>query len=135
MSDNFDIKDFTTQAAKTIRAKDVGSGVLVPHHYIENVGDGDYEAVAASATDQVLGATGAIGDILLGVLIVPVTTSPGTVSIKDGAGTAMTIFTGGADSVSNLVPFFVPINAVASGAGWSVTTGTNVSVIATGSFT
>lgn len=135
MSDNFDIKDFTTQAAKTIRAKDVGSGVLVPHHYIENVGDGDYETVAASATDQILGATGAIGDILLGLLIIPANTSPGAISIKDGAGSSISIFMGGASSITTLHPFFVPLNMVATGAGWSVTTGTNVSVIATGSFT
>lgn len=134
MADNFDIKDFTAGTAKTIRATD-HSGVLVPHHYIENVGDGDYETIAASQTDQAMGATGAAGDILLGLLIVPATTSPGAVSIKDGSGSSITIFTGGTAAVSNLVPFFVPINAVSGSGAWKVTTGANVSVVATGSFT
>jgi hypothetical protein len=58
----------------------------------------EYETVAASQTDQVIGPTGATGDYLAGVLIVPATTSPGAVSIKDGAGSAIPIFTGGATS-------------------------------------
>lgn len=99
--------------------------------------DDDYETVAASQTDQVLGATGATGDKLTGVLITPATTSPGAVSIKDGAGSAITIFVGGASSVSNLVPFFVPLgNGIVSLAGaWKVTTGANVTVIGVGKFT
>src|SRR5215217_2406319 len=70
---------------------------------LTDISAGEYETVAASATDQALGATGATGDYLSGVLVVPATTSPGAVSIKDGAGSAITVFTGGASSVSNLV--------------------------------
>ena len=95
----------------------------------------EYETVAASATDQALGATGATGDYLSGVLIVPATTSPGAVSIKDGAGSAITIFTGGATSVSNLVPFFVPLGIKSTGGAWKVTTGSAVSAIGVGNFT
>ncbi len=98
-------------------------------------GSGDYETVAASQTAQVLGPTGATGDFLAGLLIVPATTSPGAVSIKDGSGSAITVFAGGASSVSNLVPFFVYIGANSTAGAWSVTTGTNVSVIGVGSFT
>lgn len=97
-----------------------------------------YETVAASQTDQILGASGAVGDFLAGLLIVPATTSPGAVSIKDGNGSSITVFTGGASSVTNLVPFFVPIGAKCVNAttpGWKVTTSTNVSVIGTGNFT
>jgi hypothetical protein len=99
---------------------------------------GEYEAVAASQTDQILGATGAVGDYLSGILIVPATTSPGAVSVKDGNGSAITIFTGGATSVSNLVPFFVPYPAKTVNAttpGWKVTTGANVSAVGFGNFT
>mgnify|MGYP003559097524 CR=1 FL=1 len=96
---------------------------------------GDYETVAASQTDQIMGATGAVGDYLMGVLIVPATTSPGAVQIKDGSGSAITIFTGGANSVSNLVPFMVPLGTYARSAGWKITTGANVSAIGIGSFT
>lgn len=94
-----------------------------------------HETVAASQTDQMLGATGAAGDILDGLLIVPATTSPGAVSIEYGA-TNIIIFAGGASSVSNLIPFWAELGGIASvGGGWEVTTGANVSVIAVGRFT
>lgn len=93
-----------------------------------------YEAVAASATDQVMGGVGAIGDGLEGLLISPATTSPGAVSVKDGGGSAITIFTGGASSVTDLKPFFVPLGARSAAGPWKVTTGANVSVVAVGNF-
>lgn len=95
----------------------------------------DYETIAASQTDQTLGSTGAAGDYLLGILIVPGTTSPGAVTIADGTGSDITIFTGGASSVSNLVPFMVPIGAESTSGAWTVTTGANVTAIAVGRFT
>lgn len=95
----------------------------------------EWETVAASSTDQVLGPTGAIGDYLASLLIVPATTSPGAVSIKDGSGTAIPVFTGGASSVSNLVPFPAPLGIKSVAGAWKVTTGANVFVIASGNFT
>lgn len=103
--------------------------------HINNALVGDYETIAASQTDQALGTTGGVGDYLIGMLIVPATTSPGAVQIKDGGGSAITVFAGGSSSVSNLVPFFVPLGARSYSGGWSVTTGANVSVIAVGNFT
>ncbi len=100
---------------------------------LTDIGSGDYETVAASQTGQVLGASGAAGDYLAGVLIVPATTSPGAVSIKDGSGSAITIFTGGATSVSNLVPFFVPLG-IKCATNWNMTTGGSVSAIGVGNF-
>lgn len=94
-----------------------------------------YETVAASQTDQALGATGEAGDYLSHLLIVPASTSPGAVSIKDGAGSAITVFAGGASSVSSLVPFTVTIMAKAQAGAWKVTTGASVSAIAFGDFT
>ena len=100
------------------------------------VGAGDNEPVAASQTDQVLGPTGAAGDRLNGILIVPATTSPGAVSVKDGGGSAITVFTGGASSVSDLKSFYVYYGDARSSSGaWKVTTGANVSVVAFGDFT
>jgi hypothetical protein len=93
----------------------------------------DYETVAASATDQVMGASGAAGDYLSHVLITPATTSPGNVIIKDGSTTIFT-FTGGASSVTTLIPFAVPLGLTAV-TSWKITTGTNVSAIAVGDFT
>lgn len=101
---------------------------------ISNVNGREYETVAASATAQVLGATGATGDDIDGLLVIPATTSPGNVLLLDGA-TSITVFAGGASSVSNLVPFFIPLGMRSVSGAWKVTTGANVSVIGIGNFT
>lgn len=101
----------------------------------EALANGEYETVAASQTDQAMGATGATGDFLYSVLIIPATTSPGAVQIKDGSGSAITIFTGGATSVADLKPFSVPIGAKSLSGAWKLTTGANVSAIGFGDFT
>lgn len=94
----------------------------------------EYETVAASQTAQVLGATGATGDYISGVLVVPATTSPGNVLLLDNA-TSITVFAGGASSVSNLVPFFIPLGMFSVSGAWKLTTGANVSCIGIGNFT
>jgi hypothetical protein len=96
----------------------------------------DYETVAASQTAQVLGGAGSTsgGDYLAGLLVIPATTSPGAIAILDGA-TSITVFTGGATSVSSLVPFLVPLGIFSVGGPWKITTGAAVSVIAIGEFT
>lgn len=92
----------------------------------------EYEAVAASATDQVLGATGAAGDYLSHIIIQPATTAAGTVTVKDGA-TVIFTFTSG--TLADLKPIVVPIKAKSVSGSWKVTTGLNVSVLAVGDFT
>lgn len=92
-----------------------------------------YETVAASRTAQVLGASGATGDYLARIVIVPATTSPGNVVILDNA-TSITIFTGGASSVADLKPIVVELGAVSQSGAWKVTTGANVSAIGIGLF-
>lgn len=91
-----------------------------------------YEAVAASQTDQVMGATGAIGDVLAGFWLIPGTTSPGAVTVKDGA---TVILPYPAITLTDLTPKFIPLGYRATGAGWKITTGPNVSVVAFGRFT
>ncbi len=95
---------------------------------------GEYETVAASQTAQALGATGAAGDYISGILVIPATTSPGNVLLLDNA-TSITVFVGGASSVSNLVPFFIPLGMISVSGAWKLTTGTNVSCIGIGNFT
>lgn len=96
----------------------------------------DYETVAASQPDQVMGATGASGDYLAGVLIVPGTTAAGAVSIKDGGGSAITLFPGGGTTaLTTLIPFFVPLGIKSVSGAWKVTTGANVTAIGIGQFT
>ena len=94
-----------------------------------------YETVAASQTAQALGATGRAGDLLHGLLIVPANTSPGAVAIKDGADAAITVFTGGATSVDDLTPIWLPLDLKSRTGAWQVTTGVDVSVIGVGDFT
>lgn len=94
----------------------------------------EYEAVAASATNQNLGATGASGDYLSHVTVYPATTTPGSVVIKDG-GTTIATFPGGSGSVSNLVPFTMVVGAKSVSGAWNITTTTNVSCVAVGDFT
>jgi hypothetical protein len=100
---------------------------------LTNFGAGEYETVAAGQTAQTLGATGATGDFISGILVVPATTSPGNVLLLDNA-TSITVFTGGASSVSNLVPFFIPLGMISVSGAWKITTGSNVSCIGIGNF-
>ncbi len=94
---------------------------------------GQYETVAASQTTQALGATGAVGDFLAGLLIVPATTGAGTVAIKDGSNSAINVFVTG--TLADLKPHWIPLGIYSVQGAWQVTTGANVSVIAVGRFT
>lgn len=95
---------------------------------------GDYETVAASQTAQVMGGSGAVGDYLAGVLIIPATTAAGAVSILDGS-TSISIFAGGGTTaLTTLIPFFVPLGMVSASGPWKITTGANVSAIGIGNF-
>jgi hypothetical protein len=96
---------------------------------------GEYETVAASQTDQVMGSTGAVGDYLEAVLIVPANLNPAAVSIKDGSGSAITIFTGGTGSITDLASIYVPLGIKSTGVGWKITTGASVAAIGIGNFT
>jgi hypothetical protein len=96
---------------------------------------GEYETVAASATDQVMGAVGGAGDYLSGVLIIPAAAGCGAVSVKDGAGSGITIFAGGGTTaLPTLAPIFVPLGIYSKDGAWKVTTGANVSAIGIGKF-
>ena len=94
-----------------------------------------YKPCPASATTT-LGATGATGDYLDGVLIVPSIAAPGAVQIQDGAGTAMTVFAGGATvALPTLAPFYIPIGAVSAAGAWKVITLAGCTAIGIGNFT
>lgn len=94
----------------------------------------NYQACAASATTA-CGAAGAVGDVLNSVLVVPGTTSPGDVQIKDGSGRAITVFAGGSTSETTLTPFTIDLKNIKSVAGgWSIVTGANVTAVAVGQF-
>ena len=105
-----------------------------PRTPIRVVGDGEYETVAASQTAQVIGATGAIGDFISGVLVIPASVSPGAVTLLDNA-TSITLFAGGADSLLTLHPFFIPLGMKSVSGAWKLTTGASLSCIVIGNFT
>lgn len=91
-----------------------------------------YETVAASQTDQALGATGGAGDYLEGLLCVVATAATSTVDIQDGAGTAINVLP--ANVGEGIGTYYLPIKATSVAGAWSVTTGAGVSVVATGRF-
>jgi hypothetical protein len=91
----------------------------------------DYETVAAGVTGQVLGLLGARGDFVERLIIVPATTSPGVVTLIDGS-TSIPIMVAGTTTIA---PIVVELNIISQTGVWSITTGTNVSVIAIGNFT
>jgi len=96
---------------------------------------GYYVAVAASQTDSVIqSSTGATGDYLKGVLVVPATTAPGVVTIKDNATALVSYPGGGTTALLTLTPFFIPVDAFSRSGAWKITTGANVSVLAIGKF-
>ena len=96
----------------------------------------DYETVAASQTDQVLGAQGRVGDIVTRLICTVATAATAAVDLQDGDGTAKSILPnspGGGVGV-----YVVEIGARCVNAttpGWKVTTGAGVSVLAVGRFT
>ena len=118
-------------ALVTALGSPVQAGATVPVR-VAAVG---YATVAASASAQVLGTTGAIGDYLAELLVVPTSTSPGAISVQDGTGTTLSVFVGGSSSISNLVPFTIPLGIASKIGAWKVTTGSGLAVVATGTFT
>lgn len=94
----------------------------------------DYETVAASQTDQVLGPTGKAGDILQLLVITVNTAATSAVSIKDGAGGAAIPIVP-ANTPIGVYSIWIGARAVtqASG-GWRVTTAAGVTVMAVGKF-
>ena len=117
---------------------DVASGKALPVQIRSSGGSdllaGEYETVAASTGPQTLGATGATGDFIAGILVIPANVNPGNVILLDNA-TSITVFTGGTASVSNLVPFFIPLGMISVSGAWKITTGADVHCIGIGNFT
>lgn len=93
----------------------------------------EYETVAASQSDQVLGATGAAGDYLSHLVIVVATAATAAVSIKDGSGSAISVFPNSPGG--GIGTYTVPLGLTSTSGAWKVTTGAGASVIAVGNFT
>lgn len=89
-----------------------------------------YETVAASQTDQVLGVAGAAGDLLDRLIITVATSASGTVDLQDGDGTAFAITAAN----TPIGVYIVEIGARSRVGAWSVTTGAGATVMAVGQF-
>jgi hypothetical protein len=100
-----------------------------------NFAKGQYETVAASQTAQVIGATGATGDFIAGLLVIPATVGCGAVTLLDNATSISVFVGGGTTALPSCIPFFIPLGMQSVSGAWKVTTGANVSVIAIGNFT
>ncbi len=90
----------------------------------------EYETVAASQTDQIFGTTGAAGDLVNAVKCVTSAASAGAVTIKDGTGSAITLFN--AQLAANDALNKDNLNWVSTDGGWKLTTGTNTTCIISG---
>lgn len=96
----------------------------------------DYKAIAASQTKAALGPKSTLaGDIIHYLTIIPSSTSPGAVTIYDGSSdTGTVVFAGGATSASDLKSFTLQLEIRSKNAGWLISTGAAVSVLAAGRF-
>ena len=89
-----------------------------------------YEHVAASATNHVLGSTGAIGDYLHRLIITVGTSSTSTVNLIDGAFSHALV-----KANTPIGVYSLEINTFSQTGAWKVTTGAGAELIAIGNFT
>ena len=105
------------------------SGVANPYRY-------QYEHVAASASAQVLGTNGAIGDYIHRLVITVATAATSLVQVVDGTGTGILTHTILPNNVGQGVGVYnVELNAVSQNGAWKITTGAGAEVMAIGIFT
>ena len=98
------------------------SGVENPYRY-------QYETVAASATAQPLGTTGAKGDYLHRIIVTVTTAASSTLSILDSTTTVFTMA-----ATTPIGVYSIEINAASAVGAWNVTTGAGLTVMAVGIF-
>lgn len=121
-----------------VTALDLGAGtggsrtLRVKLDSADTSGD-EYETVAASQTTQALGATGATGDFLEGLICIVSTAATSQVQIKDGAGTAITVLPNAVGGGVGTYP--IPLGITSTAGAWQITTAAGVAVLAVGSFT
>lgn len=94
-----------------------------------------YETVAASQTAQVMGATGAIGDYIDSILVIPALVACGVVTLLDGATSIPVFVGGGTTALADAKPFLIPLKLTSVVGAWKITTGASVSCIGIGVFT
>jgi len=89
-----------------------------------------YETVAASQSTQALGGTGKVGDLFESIIISVATAATGTVSIKDGADSAIVLTAAN----TPIGVYRVELGIKSRTGAWQVTTGAGATAIAIGRF-
>jgi len=90
----------------------------------------EYETIAVSQTDQVLGGSGAVGNLLERLVVTVATAATSTVSVKDGSGSAVPILAAN----TPIGVYSVRLGMRSSSGAWKVTTGAGATVVAIGNF-
>ena len=104
------------------------SGINNPYRY-------QYEHVPVSASAQVLGGAGAVGDYIHRLICTVTTAATGNVVIVDGTGAGIlthTVLPANAGTGVNV--YNIEINAASTTGAWKITTGAGVEVMAVGIF-
>lgn len=91
----------------------------------------NYESVAVSQTGQVLGNTGAKGDILQRIIVNVITVATASLTIIDGS-TSIVIATGSATVVPGT--YSLELGLASQTGAWSVTTGAGCTALCVGIF-
>jgi hypothetical protein len=94
------------------------------------VGGTDYEAVAVSQTNQVLGTAGSVNDLLARLNVSVTTSATSAVSIKDGIDTAIEVV----PANTPIGQYTVELGIRSRTGAWQITTGAGASAIAVGQF-
>lgn len=95
--------------------------------------NGEYELIAASDTDEPVGATGAAGDYLDHCTLMVATAAQSATVIEDGASTA--VYTFATSPGGGIGTYEINVGARSVTGGWTITTGSGVTVICVGDFT
>ena len=96
----------------------------------------DYVFIGAGVTTkQVSVGTNSVGDYLDRVVVSPLSSAAGAVSIFDGTTAVISVAAVPTASGASMSPFTIDVGAVAvSTKGWNVTCGSNVQALAVGRF-
>ncbi len=89
-----------------------------------------HEHIGASATEQVLGTTGAVGDYLHRLVITVGTAATSQVTINDGAFSHILVRPNTPIGV-----YSIEMNTITEAGPWKITTAAGVEVLAMGNFT
>lgn len=94
------------------------------------VGGDEYEAVAPSASNQILGTAGSTNDYLARVIVNVTTSATSGLSIKDGSDTAIVLM-----PVNTPIGIYTIELGIRSRSGaWQITTGAGCNALAVGQF-